>query len=136
MKPFIIWLAIACAVFGGMSGTYHLYLSSNPRLVLVAVDSSFSMQSAWPRVADQLESLDDRHYARFSLVTEKNRVHGWDEALTLGKIVPYAPRDFSKLSDSSAYPELDEAQEKYLITNRDGAKESGLKGWTVIQLAP
>ncbi len=136
MKPFIIWLAIACIVFSGMSGAYHLYLSSNPRLVLVAVDSSFSMKSAWPRVADKLEGIAERRYASFSLVTEKNRIHTWDDRLKLGKLVPYAPRDFSKLADSSAYPELDEAQEKYLITTRDGARESSLQDWTIIQLAP
>jgi len=136
MKPFIIWLAVACVVFGGMSGAYHLYLSANPRLVLVAVDSSFSMKSAWPRVAEKLETLEKRHYASFSLVTDKNKIHSWADRLTLGKIVPYAPRDFSTLTSGNRYPEIDEAQEKYLITNKDGAQESGLQGWTVIQLAP
>ena len=136
MKPFITWLIIAGVVFGGMSGAYHLYLSSNPRLVLVAVDSSFSMKSAWPRVDDKLEGLTGQRYTNFSLVTEKNKIHGWSESLSLGKVVPYAPRDFAKLADSSAYSELDEADEKYLITNSEGAKESSLTGWTVIQLAP
>ena len=136
MKPFGIWLILACLVFGGMSVAYHLYLSSNPRKVLVAVDSSFSMKSAWPRVSEKLEEIAKRRYASFSLITEKNKIHSWDDGLTLGKIVPYAPRNFTKLADSSAYPELDEAGEKYLITNREGAKESTLKGWTIIQLAP
>ncbi|PID56872.1 hypothetical protein CSB45_09405 [candidate division KSB3 bacterium] len=136
MKSFGIWFALAVAVFGALSGVYHLHVTSHPHLVLVAVDSSFSMQPTWSRVAEQLERFTRRRYTRFSLITEKTMIHGWMNDLRLGKVVPYAPRDFSKLRDRSAYPELSDADEKYLLTDTQGAQEAGLQDWTIIKLTP
>jgi hypothetical protein len=76
MKPFLIWLVIAILVFGGIGGGYHASLTQNPRKVLVAVDSSFQMKSAWSRVPDLLNSLDNQRYTTYSLVTEKKSIHG------------------------------------------------------------
>ncbi len=134
MKPFSIWAIITLMVFGTISGAYHVYLSTNPRKILVAVDSSFSMNSVWSQVSRQLDAIDDRRYALFSLITEKNSVHSWSPSLQLGQLVPYAPRNFSKLSDPSHYRELTEADEKYLITDSEGAQIAHLQDWTVLKL--
>ena len=137
MKPFITWLVIVIVVFGGISGGYHVMLSQNPRKVLVAVDSSFQMKAAWPRVPELLDSLDNQRYTAYSLVTEKNPIHGWKSTLELDNVVPYAPADFSKLTGPEKYPEIDEAGSKYFITT-DTAVASGndFKGWTIMQLMP
>jgi len=137
MKPFIIWTVITLIIFGTCSGAYHLYLEKNPRKILVAVDSSFPMKSAWPRIPQVLETIADQRYVAFSLVTEKNKIHSWSPELKLGTIVPYAPTDFSKLTSNEKYPEIDEAMQKYLITtDMEVSQNNNLKGWTIIQLTP
>ncbi len=137
MKPFLIWLVIAIVVFGGIGGGYHVTLAGNPRKVLVAVDSSFQMKSAWPRVSDLLDSLDNQRYSAYSLVTEKQIIHSWKPALNLNSVVPYAPADFSKLTGPDRFPDIDEAQHKYFITTNSSAiSNDDFKGWEIIQLAP
>lgn len=137
MKPFLIWLVIAVLVFGGIGGGYHAMLTRNPRKVLVAVDSSFQMKSAWPRVPELLDSLDNQRYTAYGLVTEKNPIHSWKSMLELGNVVPYAPADFSKLTGSGKYPEIDAAGQKYFITT-DTAVTSNkeFKDWNILQLTP
>ena len=137
MKSFIIWFVITVLVFGGIGGGYHAMLNQNPRKVLVAVDSSFQMKSAWSRVPELLDSLDNQRYTSYSLVTEKNPIHSWQSRLELGNVVPYAPADFSKLTGPEKYPEIDQAAQKYLITtDTTVASKNEFKGWTVLQLTP
>jgi hypothetical protein len=136
MKPFIIWIVITLLVFGTSSAAYHLYLEKSPRKILVAVDSSFSMKEVWNQVPQTLRTLEGQRYVTYSLVTEKNKIHSWSPELKLGTIVPYAPRDFSKLIGNAKYPEVEEAQQKYLITDPDGAQSNNFRGWTVISLTP
>lgn len=137
MKPFGIWLSLTVIVFGACSGAYHLYLTQNPRKIFVAVDSSFQMNAVWQRVPATLTTIQQQRYAQFALVTEKTRIHGWSPTLQLGTLVPYAPRNFSKLEGATEYPEMAEAAQKYLITTMlDAAQISKFRGWRMIQLVP
>ncbi len=137
MKPFLIWLVIAIVVFGGIGGGYHAALTKNPRKVLVAVDSSFQMKSAWSRVPEILDSLDNERYTVYSLVTEKNVVHDWQSTLNPDSTVPYAPLELSRLIGPAKYPEIDQAAQKYFITTDPTLSSNpDFKGWTIIQLAP
>ena len=137
MKPFLLWLSITLSIFGACSAAYHLYLTQNPRKILVAVDSSFQMNAVWQRVPVTLTSIQQQRYAQFALVTEKARIHSWSPSLQLGTLVPYAPRDFSKLERDTEYPEMAEAFQKYLITTMiDAAQMARLRDWRVIQLMP
>lgn len=136
MRPFFLWLGISLAAFGSLGGGYHLYLSHNPHKLLVVVDASFPMQSVWPRVDQKLSELESRRYTTFSLFTEKGKIHGWSERLHPGKISPYAPRDFSKLLGGVDHAEMDEANERVLITNAAGAELDAFDDWTILRLAP
>ena len=136
MKPFGIWLLITLTLFGALAGGYHLYLTRHPRQVLVALDSSYPMKPVWGRVAGILDALDDRRYTRFSLVTEKNRIHGWESELKPGRAVPYAPRNLSKLADPAGYPEMEETARRILITNTPPEETARLEGWEIIRLEP
>ena len=133
MKPFLVWLALALAAFGSLGGAYHLSLSSDPRKVLVIVDSSFAMKSIWHRVPHALDRIGDRRYAAFGLMTEKNRVHGWQSKLVLGRLVPYAPRDFAQLKTTKGTPEAERATEVYFLTNAAADQLDGLPSWTIIR---
>jgi hypothetical protein len=136
MKPFLVWLAIVILVFGGLGGGYHAMLLQNPRKVLVAVDSSFQMKSAWSRVPNLLDSLDNDRYTVYTLVTEKNPIHSWKSTLNLGALVPYAPLDLAKLTGPEKYPEIEQAAQKYLITtDQTLSSNPDFKEWTIIQLA-
>ena len=136
MKPFSIWLAITLFAFGVFGGSYHFYLTENPRRVLVVVDSSFHMKSAWQQVSGVLKNLGSLRYAEFSLclITEKNSVHGWSLRLNLGKVSPYAPRSFSKLEGKGNYPAIKEAGEIFFLTNADASMTEGFSGWHIIRL--
>jgi len=133
MKAFLLWLAIAMAVFAGSGVGYHLYLNKNPRKVLIAIDSSFEMNPVWHQAQTELEKISRQRYVRFCIVTEKNKVHGWMmPPADIGKITPYAPRDFSKLVGKDKYPEIEQAQKRYLITN--AAQTQEFDGWEIVRL--
>jgi hypothetical protein len=133
MKAFLLWLAIAVSVFAGSGAGYHLYLTQHPRKVLIAIDSSFDMNPVWRQVQAVLEKTQQQRYTRFCVVTEKNKVHGWMMPPTdIGKITPYAPRDFSKLVGKEKYPEIGQAQKRYLITN--AAQTQEFDGWEIVRL--
>ena len=133
MKPILVWLALTLAAFGSLAGAYHLNLAGDPRKVLVIVDSSFAMKSIWHRVPQILDELSDRRYAAFGLMTEKNRVHGWQSKLVLGRLAPYAPRDFAKLKTGTGAPEAEHASEVYFLTNAATDQLDGLPSWTIIR---
>ncbi len=136
MKPFIIWLVLTIILFGAISVSYHVYLESHPQKILVAVDASFPMKTVWSQVPQKLHEIENRRYALYCLITDKNRIHDWSSRLQLGTIAPYAPQDLSKLLDSSKYSEIEEAGEKYLITTSDAAQLNQFNGWTIISLTP
>jgi hypothetical protein len=134
MKAFAIWLAITLGVFGAASGGYHMYLTENPRRILVVVDSSFPMTSVWRQLPGVLAGLSRDRYTSYSLMTEKNKVHGWSPRLSLKGVTPYAPRDFSKLAGGGNYPEIDQATETYFVTNAGPALIENLPNWRIIRL--
>jgi len=131
MKAFIIWLLITLGVYGASGVGYHLYLSRSPRKILVAVDSSYEMKSNWPRISRILDRIGTGHYRVYCLVTEKTLVHDWSKHLELGSQMPYAPRDFSRLSGPDPYPEIKAADKRYLITNAVQLK--GFSGWEIVR---
>ncbi len=133
MKPLFVWLALTLAAFGSLGGAYHLNLTGDPRKVLVIVDSSFAMKSIWHRLPQVLDGIGDRRYAAFGLMTEKNRVHGWQSRLVLGRVAPYAPRDFAKLKTAKGAPEAEQASEVYFLTNAAADQLDGLPSWTIIR---
>ncbi len=133
MKSFIIWLLVTLGGFAGLGGATHAWLESHPKRVLVVVDSSYAMTGAWPRLPGILNRLDDAPYSAFSLATEKGLVHGWQGALRLGQLRPYAPRDFGKLAAGGAIPELSQADEVILITGAGDAELAGLPDWKILR---
>ncbi len=133
MKAFAVWLAANLLAFGLLGGSYHLSLTDEPRKVLVVVDSSFAMKSVWHRVPKLLEEIGERRYARFALITEKGRVHDWEARPRLGRLQAYAPRNFEKLAEGAAFPEIGEASEIYFLTNAPEAELESLGAWTVLR---
>ena len=136
MKRFLLWLLIACGLFAGISVASHLALSAHPRSIAVAVDTSYEMQAARQEVQRALTALAGTRYARFSLVTDKARVHGWQGSLDAGKNLSYyGPSDLAALADSTRYPELAAADSVVVITDaRDTSALRGLHGLRVVQV--
>lgn len=133
MKAFFSWLAVTLVSFGGLAGGYHLVLEGDPDRVLVVVDSSFAMKADWSRIPAVLDRLDDRRYARFALATEKGPVHGYRRYLDAARLRPYAPRDFARLGELDAAPELAGAEERILVTNATASETANLKGWRIVR---
>jgi len=131
LKPFLHWLAVAAISFGTLGFGYHTYLEANPFRVAVIVDSSHPMQPRWGKVLARLDDLDDRRYTAFSLFSEKKKVHGWRTTLRPGDLVPYAPRDFSKLSTMS---EIDQAEEVIFLTNASEDDIDAYDDWTILRV--
>jgi hypothetical protein len=134
MKPLAFWLAGFGILFGSYFGISHAVRSNDPQRVLVVVDSSFPMGGVWDQVASELDRIDDRRYAEFSLATEKRPIHSWANKLTLGAIDPFAPCGFDEVA---AYPAVAEADEVLLITTEASCERAGLPAdWAVVELAP
>jgi hypothetical protein len=136
MRIFALWLGLVVVVAAGLGGAYHLYRSANPERIAVIVDSSFPMEAVWQQVPGALEEIAGERYAEFSLVTDKDQVHGWQDDLRLGSIAPYAPRNFDRLRDAAAYAVLAEATEVYLITNASAAETAEFADWKIVRLEP
>jgi len=118
VKRFLLWLAIAVCMYGGLSLPYHAYLRANPRRVAVGVDTSFEMAGFQERVARELERISSTRYSQFSLLTDKLKVHGWQERLESSSGVSYyGPRDLSALIDTQRFPELSSASRIVILTN-------------------
>ena len=132
MKVFAIWLIGTLVAFGALGGSYHLSLTSDPRKVVVIVDSSYPMTDVWPRVRRILKALDDERYSVFSLFTEKNGVHSWRERLDLGQMAPYGPRNFKNLR-SGKFHEVAEATRVYFVTNAPDADLESFGDWQVVR---
>ncbi len=133
MKVFATWLIGTLVAFGILGGSYHLSLTGDPRKVVVVVDSSYPMTNMWPRVPQILKELGDERYTVFSLLTEKNGVHGWKARLDLGQMTPYGPRDFEKLLVSQAFPEIAEAARIYFITNAPASDLKPFDDWEIVR---
>jgi len=93
------------------------------------------MQSNWEKVPQALEEIGRKSYARFSVITEKRRIHGWSQRLNLPKFSPYAPRNFAKLTGSKNYSEMEDATETYLITNTDDFQVQLPGDWNIVKLS-
>ena len=131
MKPLIIYAVIVLTLFGGIAVGYHSHLTRNPRKILVALDTSYSMQSAWNDVLPLLGQIRRRRYAGFSLITDKAKIHTWRSDLEPGVLRLYGPRNLVQLRDSRRYPEIAAAHERILITNETSANLNGFDGWRI-----
>ena len=129
------WLGIALGAYGGLAGGYHLYLEENPRKILVVVDSSFSMKPVWPELRRSLRAFQDQRYTSYALVTDKRTVHGWERGVEIGKVSPYAPRDFSKLEDNARAADFEDADEVIFFTNAPHSEIEEFSGWRIVRLA-
>ena len=134
MKRFLLWLLIAAALSAGVAVPTHLFLSGHPRRIAVAVDTSYGMQAAKQAVLRELSSLGVTRYARFSLLTDKVKVHGWQETLDAGAALTfYGPRDLASLTDAKRYPELADADRVVVVTDApDASQLPRLRGLRIV----
>ncbi len=133
MKQFVLWLVLVIVIFGAVYGTYHVYLTRHPRKIIVAIDSSYAMQPVWPKISDVLNELNQKPYAQFCLITDKTKIHSWQSKLTIDRIMPYAPRNLANVN-SEKYPEMNEATQKYLLTNATKNELTSFSHWQIISL--
>ena len=135
MKQLLAWAVLAVVSFGGLAAGYHRHLESDPRRVVVVVESSNAMRSAMGAVDAALDEIGTRRYHEFALFTERARVHSWAVRFSPGRISPYGPRDLSSLAALEGQPELVEADEVILLTNAQPGDGAVPSGWTVLRLA-
>jgi hypothetical protein len=134
MTRFVLWLVLALVAFGGSAGGYHVYLTEHPRRVAVVVDTSYPMQSVWGRVPRILDELDEARYTEYALASDKRLIRSWSPTLHLALGQPYGPRDFSRLADPAAIPELAAADQVVFITNAPAAETETLPNWRILRL--
>lgn len=132
MRAFAIWLAAFVVLFGGFALVTNNVRETDE--VFVLVDSSFEMRDVWTRVAGELDRIDDDRYSEFALATEKSLVHGYQERLRIGDVVPFAPCDADELA---RYPQTETADRLVMITTEDSCLTQGLEGdWEIVTLEP
>lgn len=133
MKALTSWLIVALVGFGGFAASYHNYLQSQPRLLLVVVDESDAMRDAWPRLRSELTALAGRRYTRFALATSRDLLHTWSPHLLLGQQRASGPRNLAALQNAPHLPP-GPVDEKLLITNAAPDETAHLSGWRVKRL--
>jgi hypothetical protein len=135
MKAFLAWCLLALGGFSGLALIYHVFLLENPRSVSVIIDTSFPMREALPHIPPLLAMLEHQHrYARYVLYTEKGQIHEAAPHLDPGRLVAYAPRDFSRLMHPTRLAEFDKAYRVYVISNAPPSALGGLPHrWTVLR---
>jgi len=132
VRPLAIWLAAFVVVFGAFAFVTNTVRETDE--VFVLVDSSFDMRDVWTRVAGELDRIDDDRYSEFALATEKSIVHGYQERLRIGDVVPFAPCDNDELD---GYPQIETADRLVMITTEGSCLTEGLEGdWEIITLEP
>ncbi|MCP3868661.1 MAG: hypothetical protein GY703_11310 [Gammaproteobacteria bacterium] len=136
-KTFLIWFLVAAGLFGIVGGGLHLYLKGQPERILVAVDSSFTMQPRWPDVMETLENLNaGERYSEFALITEKRPVHGWQSDLNLGGTRVYGPRRLDRLVGQEAPFGLESPDRRLFITSRpEDTEPLRESGWEIVLLS-
>lgn len=137
MRTFLLWCVLTMSCYSGLVAAYHLYLSSHPRRILIALDTSYPMQPVWEQARAMVQALPQRRYSEFSVITDKGRLHGWQPAPALGNLQPYAPRNFATFLDPRQSPEIAAADTVYVVTNApDTATLRQASGREVIVLTP
>lgn len=121
MRTFSLWLLGALLGLGGFAGGYHFHLESNPRRLLVVVDSSAPMRPVWERVRRRLDALAARRYTVFALASERDMLSLWSPHLSLGTLRrPAGERDFAALFAADNHlPPPDAIDEIVVITDAD-----------------
>lgn len=132
MKAFIIWLAVAAALWTGASFGTHAYLDDNPRHVVVVVDSSYPMTREINEARLVAESLDSGRYTVFAAYSDKGRIHDFAASIQLPRLSTYGQTDPEKLKAIAARPDVAGATEVLFVTNN--AAQEIPAGWTVVQV--
>ena len=94
------------------------------------------MRSAWEQVSEIIATIPQGRYSQFSVITDKTKIHSWQNRRRLGNVQLYGPRDLEKLLDRHRYPEINEALRIYLVTNTPDLTSLGHNTEKVILLNP
>ena len=84
-----------------------------------------------------LEKLGGKRYAEFALLTDKVKVHGWQETLEAPKdLTFYGPRDLAAFGDAAKYPELAQSDSVVVVTSaRDTLGLPKLRGLRILPVS-
>ena len=98
MKSFLTWLGICFLFISALAVYTHWDLESNPKTVLVVVDSSFPMAEKAFSLKSALKGVLDQRYTRFALADKMALLQNWTTGtLPLEKITFYGSRDLKAL---------------------------------------
>ena len=129
MKSFLSWIIVFILAFGGLSVFTHISLLANPTRIVIAFDDSFYMKDVWPRIAVELETLVNRRYTEYFVISNKEKIsREWETEGVIDRFLQtrlfigeYAVAD---LVNSQKYPELKQADRILVFTS--GQNTSGL----------
>lgn len=127
MRAFILWLVVSLLLWTGAERWMDSHYRENPRLIVVALDTSFAMEPVWNAVPALLAGFDGAPYVQYVLHGPRGRLHGPSDRVDLGQVRPYGPSSFEYFAQIS-----DEAHQRILITNESPDALSGFSGWEIL----
>ncbi|MEM7212403.1 MAG: hypothetical protein AAF479_11005 [Pseudomonadota bacterium] len=127
MRAFVLWLVVSLLVWAGAERWLDSHFRGSPKVVVVALDTSFAMEPVWGGVPELLAGFDGAPYAKYILHGPRGRLQGPSDRIDLGQLRPYGPRSFDHLAGISV-----EGARRVLITNAPGSELSGLAGWEIV----
>ncbi|MEM7238307.1 MAG: hypothetical protein AAF501_10865 [Pseudomonadota bacterium] len=127
MRAFLLWLILSLLCWTGLERWLDSSFRTNPRLVVVALDTSFAMEPVWNAIPPLLGNLDGAPYESYELHGPRGKLDGPAERVAIGTLRPYGPRSFDRLAKIGV-----EAHRRILITNATADELPAPTGWTVL----
>ncbi len=136
MKIFAKWLLFSLLLYSSTGMGLHFYYSVYPAKTFVLLDALSGMKAKWSVAKSKLDSLThNASYQEFALATGKNKVHAWSDSLDIGTTLTYGPRKITRYLSTTGMNEIEEADQKIVITNDAiSAQQFEDKGWVAIRL--
>lgn len=127
MRAFVLWLVVSLLSWTGAERWMDSHYRDSPRLIVVALDTSFAMEPVWKAVPELLGSFDGAPYAKYILHGPRGKLQGPSERINLGQLRPYGPRSFDHFETIA-----DEGDQRILISNAPSDALQAFGDWEVI----
>lgn len=127
MRVFGLWLVGSLLCWAGAERVLDSHFSKNPQLIVVALDTSVSMEPVWSKIPALVDAINDAPYAKFVLHGPRGILHGPSDKIDLGQLRPYGPRSFDYFAKIVAG-----SHRHILITNVPPTQLPALSGWEVL----
>lgn len=131
-----VWFAILILVYMGFGIGLDQFFINHPKLVLVAVDTSFAMKKFENNVETLLlEMGKPSRYVRYGLISDKTMVQDWQPDIKKVSLNYYGPLNLEPVWQGKIKDMVEHADQKIFISNADKSKRMKFRNWNNISVS-